>query len=247
MLAFDVSASMAADDLRPTRLEAAKAAARDFVRRQPSTVKIGVVSFSNGGFATQAPTRDPNAVLAAIDRLKLQSGTSLASGIHSSLNAIAVSSGQGPLTLSARPPATTPQPSSVPEGTFTSAVVVLLTDGENNALPDPLSAAEAAANRGVRVFTVGIGSEAGAILRLDGFSVRSRLDAATLRQVAERTGGAYFNAQNEEELRTIYSRLNPRLVLTPQATEVTSLLAGVSILLLVIGGALSLVWFGRLP
>src|SRR5919205_892109 len=89
ILAFDVSGSMAADDLKPTRMEAAKAAARDFVQRQPRTVKIGVVAFSDSGFATQAPTNDQDTILAALNRLTPQRGTSLAHGIQAALNAIA--------------------------------------------------------------------------------------------------------------------------------------------------------------
>jgi Ca-activated chloride channel homolog len=245
MLAFDVSGSMAADDLEPTRLEAAKAAARAFVERQPPTVQIGVVSFSEGGFATQPPTNDQGAILAAINRLTLQRGTSLASGMEAALQLIAADREQAPLTLSNR--TATPTPTPVPQGTYASAVVVLFSDGENNAEPDPFEAAQAAADRGIRVYAVGIGSAEGATLDIDGFRVRTRLDEATLRQIAELTGGAYYNADSEEELRAIYDQLNPELAIKPQKTEVTSLFAGASLLLMLIGSALSLLWLGRLP
>ena len=247
ILAFDVSRSMAADDVKPTRLAAAKTAARAFVQRQPSTVQIGVVSFSDGGFAIQAPTNNQDAVLAAINRLTPQRGTSLARGIEASLKAIAAGTGQA-LTLSSnRTQTPAPTPTPVPKGTYTSAVIVLLSDGENTQSPDPLAAAQTAADRGVRIDTVGVGSTAGATLHIDGFTVRSRLDEQTLRQIAQLTGGAYYNAANAGDLRTIYANLDPQLVIKPQKTEVTSLFAGAGILVMMIGGTLSLLWLGRLP
>lgn len=246
MLAFDVSGSMAADDLQPTRLEAAKAAALDFVQRQPPAVQIGVVSFSEGGFATQPPTSDQAAILAAINRLALQRGTSLASGMQAALNAIAAGSDQAPLSLD-DPAAPAPTPTPVPQGTYVPSVIVLLTDGENTADADPLAAVQAAVDSGIRVYTVGIGSAEGATLQLDGFTVRTRLDEATLRQIAERTGGAYYNAQSTEELGTIYDQIQPELVLKAQQTEVTSVFAGASLLVMLIGATLSLLWLGRLP
>jgi len=257
ILAFDVSGSMAADDVKPTRLAAAKSAARAFVQRQPSTVQIGVVSFSDGGFAIQAPTNNQDAVLAAINRLTPQRGTSLARGIEASLNAIAAGTGQAltpaeggskSLRLSSnRTQTPAPTPTPVPKGTYTSAVIVLLSDGENTQSPDPLAAAQTAANRGVRIDTVGVGSTAGATLHIDGFTVRSRLDEDTLRRISQLTGGAYYSAANAVDLRTIYANLDPQLVIKPQKTEVTSLFAGAGILVLMIGGTLSLLWLGRVP
>ena len=191
---------MAADDLKPTRMEAAKAAARAFVQRQPATVQIGVVSFSEGGFAVQAPTNDQAAVLAAINRLALQRGTSLAPR-HPGLAQRDRRRGHPPLTLR-EPHADAGADARRPcrKARYTSAVIVLLTDGENTEQPDPLAAAQTAADRGVRIYTVGIGSTAGATLHLDGFTVRSRLDEATLQQIAQITGGTYYNAENEDEL-----------------------------------------------
>jgi Ca-activated chloride channel family protein len=246
ILAFDVSGSMAADDLKPTRMEAAKTAAREFVERQPSSVQIGVVSFSNAGFTTQPPTDDQAAILAAINRLTVQSGTSLAQGIVASLNLIAAGI-DPPLTLSNRDQTETATPTAVPNGEYKSAVIVLLTDGENNMSPDPLEVAQTAEDRGVRIHTVGIGSTDGATLNLDGFTIRSRLDEETLQQISQLTGGTYYNATNEEELSTIYDSINPQLVIKPQKTEVTSLFAGAGIIILMIGGTLSLLWLSRLP
>jgi len=248
ILAFDVSGSMAADDMEPTRMEASKAAARAFVEHQPDTVEIGVVSFSEGGITVQIPTNDKNEVLAAIERLSPQTGTSLGNGILAALNVIAISKNppQEPLELSDFTPMPTATPTPVPPGTYTSAAVVLLTDGENTSQPDPLVAAQAAADRGIRVYTVGIGSAEGANLEIDGFMVHTALDEATLKQIAQITNGEYYNAQSADELKAIYDNLRPELVIEPEKMEITSILAGASILILLISSALSFVWFNRL-
>lgn len=248
MLVFDVSGSMAAGDIQPTRMEAAKSAARDFVARMPSTVDIGVVSFSEAGFATQAPTGDQAAVRASIERLSIQRGTSLAVGIEAALNALFAPKGTAPLTLSDREaPVPVPTPTPVPPGTYSSAVIVLLSDGENTQSPDPLLAAQLAADRGVRIHTVGIGSAAGSLLEIDGFTVRSRLDETTLRQISQLTGGSYYHAASGADLRAIYDNLAPELVLRSEATELTSLFTGAGVLLLLLGAGLSMVWLNRLP
>ncbi|HEX9013170.1 MAG TPA: VWA domain-containing protein [Anaerolineaceae bacterium] len=249
ILAFDVSGSMAADDFKPTRMEAAKAAARDFVQRQPSSVQVGVVAFSDGGFAVQPPTNDQDLILAAINRLAPQRGTSVGQGILSSLNTIAAVShpgvpGEQPSGSSPQP---TPTPTPVPVGTYTNAVIVLLTDGENNENPDPVAAAQAAASRGVRIYTVGIGTPGGTNLHINGFTVHTQLDEPALQQIAQVTGGTYYNAQSAQDLRTIYDNLSPQLTIEPQKIEVTSLFAGASILVFLVGGVFSLLWFGRLP
>src|SRR5258708_16348934 len=160
ILAFDVSGSMAADDLKPTRMDAAKAAAQYFVQRQPINVQTGVVAFSDSGRAVQAPTNEREAILAAIDRLTPQRGTSLASGILGSLNAIAAGTQPTHYYSNLTPtPMLTPTP--LPQGTYTSCVIFLLTDGENNENPDPLAAAQNAGAGGVRIFSVWDGSVAG--------------------------------------------------------------------------------------
>ena len=248
ILAFDVSGSMAADDLKPTRMEAAKAATQDFVERQPPGVVIGVVAFSDAGLSVQAPTNDQATVLAAIKRLTPERGTSLGQGIRAALSTIATAE-NGPVTnyYSNRSPAPTATPAPVPPGSHTSAVIVLLTDGENTQPPDPGAAAQAAADEGVRIYTVGIGSAAGTTLDVDGFKVHTQLDAATLQHISEVTGGTYYAAADEQDLHKVYDELDTRLVVKPQMIEVTSLFAGASVLLLVVGGVFSLLWLGRLP
>lgn len=255
ILAFDVSGSMAADDLKPTRMEAAKAAARDFVQRQPPSVQVGIVAFSDNGFAVQAPTNEQEAILAAIDRLTPQRGTSLAHGISSSLNTIALSlnpAPAGPMAgepahLSDLTPVPTPNPTPVPKGTYAPAAIILLTDGENNESPDPLAAAQSAADQGVRIYTVGIGSAAGTTVHVNGFNLHTQLDETLLKQIAQVTDGVYYNAASTQDLRSIYDHLNPQLTIKPEKMEVTSIFAGASILALLIGGIFSLLWFSRMP
>jgi Ca-activated chloride channel family protein len=247
ILAFDVSGSMAADDLEPTRMEAAKAAAQAFVEQQPRSVQIGVVAFSDSGVTVQAPTNDRDVILAAIKRLKPERGTSLANGILAALKTIEAGDGPDTNFYSNLTPMPTPTPTAMPKGTYTSGMIVLLTDGENNVSPDPLEAAEAAAQRGVRIYTVGIGSVAGADVKLEGFTVHTQLDEDILQQISERTGGAYYNAGNEEDLRKVYNNINTQLVIKPEETEVTSVFAGAGILLLLMGATFSLLWFSRLP
>jgi len=247
ILAFDVSGSMAATDFKPTRMEAAKVAAQDFIQHQPAGVVIGVVAFSDSGFAVQPPTNDRDALLAAIKRLSPQHGTAVGRGIEGSLNTITANNQEGPLTYSNISPTLEPTPTPVPKGTYTSAAIVLLSDGENNESPDPLAAAQVAADRGVRIYTVGIGSVAGTNVHVNGFTVHTALDEQTLKQIAQITGGAYYNAQNEQDLLKIYDNLSSSLIIKPEKTEITSLFAGASILILLIGGVLSLSLFSRLP
>lgn len=245
ILSFDVSGSMSATDMEPTRLEAAKIAAREFVLRQPSNVSIGVVAFSDGGISVQAPTKDQETILAAIGRLTPQRGTSVGSGILASLNAIALDRGEILVTGDGLTPVPTPTP--VPQGTFIPAAIVLLTDGENTTNPDPLEAALTAAQQGVRVYTIGVGSAAGTTLTVNEFTVFTQLNEAALQQISSITDGMYFNAQSAEDLREIYDNLDVRVVVKPEKTEITSIFTGASILLMLLGGVFSLLWFSRLP
>jgi Ca-activated chloride channel family protein len=248
ILTFDVSGSMAATDMNPSRMEAAKAAAREFINRQPATVQVGIVAFSESGLAVQVPTNDKNVALDAINRLTTARGTSLATGIGAALDVIKALEGeeeQGYYSNVTPTPA--PAPTAAPPGSRKGAAIVLLTDGENNVQPDPMLAAQVAADMGVRVHTVGIGSSQGVPLKVEGFTVQTRLDEATLQAISGMTDGNYYTAQNEEDLRAIYQNLGAELVVKPEETELTSILTGVSLLMLLIGGVLSLLWFSRLP
>lgn len=245
ILVFDVSASMAADDVAPTRMEAAKAVAQHFVEQQPLTMRIGVVAFSNSGLAVQMPTNDSAAILAAIGRLAPQRGTSLGQGVLAALNSLAVDANTAVGAADGQAQSLAPQ--LEPGQAFDSAAIVLLTDGENTDAPDPAEAAALAAEHGVRIFPVGLGTAAGATVQLDGFSVHTRLDEPALRRLAEITGGAYFHADDQAGLASVYDHVASDLVVRREQLEVTALLAGGGMVLLVVGGALSLVWFGRVP
>jgi Ca-activated chloride channel family protein len=247
ILAFDVSGSMAADDLNPTRMEAAKAAAIAFVKKQPLSVQIGVIAFSDSGFSVQVPTSDQSLVLAAIDRLAPQRGTSIANGILVSLKALSADEALPAEVYSNLLLTPTPTPAPVPAGSNPSEAIILLSDGENNESPDPMAAAQAAADRGVRIYTVGIGSPTGTTVHVNGFSLHTQLDEATLQGIARLTGGSYYDARSAGDLLKIYDRLTSQLVIKPENTEITSLFTGAGILILLIGGVFSLLWFSRLP
>lgn len=248
ILAFDVSGSMSADDFEPTRMEAAKAVAKDFVARQPTTVRVGIVAFSDSGFSVQLPTNDQTAILASIDRLQPQRGTSLANGIIVSLNTIANVTGQEPIVgFDESEDSEIPLVPVTPLSADNSAVIVLLTDGENNMDPDPLAAAQFAADRGVPIHTIAIGSVEGTILEVNGFTVHTKVDEATLQEIAAITNGLYFNAETEEDLQTIYENIEPQFRINQEETEVTAVFAGLSILILLAGGMLSLLWFSHVP
>lgn len=245
ILTIDVSGSMMADDLKPTRMEAAKDAARNFVQKQPNGVRMAVVSFTDNAFIIQAPTTDRDAVIAAINRLQPQRGTAIGRGILTSLDAI-FETNNADLPPNASGTAL-PTPTPLPKGQYAPAIVVLLTDGESNVGPDPVDSAKEAALRGVRIYTIGIGTAEGTILRIQGRAVRTRLDEAGLKRVADLTDGDYYNAQTEGDLQRIYGNLGKTTILSTEKTEVTYLFTGVAIGFALIAGALSLLWFNRLP
>lgn len=247
ILAFDISGSMTATDFEPTRLEAAKNVAREFVERQPSSVQVGVVAFSESGFSVELPSENQAGILAAIDRLQPQRGTSLASGIIVSLNTIASLTGQPPIQAPEQSTEEQPSAPAVEPVAENSAMIVLLTDGENNVTPDPMEAAQFAAERGVRIHTVAIGSPEGVTIEVNGFKVYTQVDEAALQQISSISEGQYFNASTQEELDAIYENIEPHLVIDQDETEVTALFAGLGILLLLAGGILSMLWFSRVP
>ena len=130
---------------------------------------------------------------------------------------------------------------------YSSAVTVMLTDGENTDPPDPMEIAQLAAEAGVRIYPVGIGSVEGAVLEIEGFSILSQLDEATLQEIASVTNGFYYHAEDQEALQEIYENIDLQLTIKGEKTEVTSIVAGISLLFFLLGGALSLLWFGRVP
>jgi Ca-activated chloride channel family protein len=248
ILAFDVSGSMAATDFEPTRMEAAKAAARQFVARQPDGVVLGVVAFSDGGLSVQAPTDDHDDILAAIGRLAPERGTSLGQGILTALQTIQIAANPPETNYySARTPPPTPEPTPVPAGVFAPAAIVVLSDGEQNVDPDPIEVAALAAQRGVRIHTIGIGSVEGTTLEVEGFRVHTQLDEQLLQRIAEITAGSYHAARDEAALDEVYGTLDTELVVADESMELTSIALALGTLALVVGGLLSLRWLGRLP
>ena len=245
VLTFDVSASMAADDAEPTRMEAAKAVGKALVERRPSSAAIGVVAFGEGGLVVQPPSDDMQAMAATIDRLAPQSGTSLGRGILTALHL--VSSVTGASEDPGMSPGLQNAGATEPRGAFAPAIIVLLTDGENTEPPDPLEVAQMAIDRGVRVYTVGVGTVEGATVEIDGFNVFTQLNEVILQEIAFLTEGVYFGVDDFEDIRSIYEELETQFVVEPREIEVTSLVGGVSALLLLTGGLLSLFWFGRMP
>jgi len=247
ILSIDVSGSMRARDIVPSRMEAVRNAARSFARAQPVGVRVGVVAFSSSAFLVQAPTTNRSAVLAAIDRLQPQMFTAIGSALLTALDAIfppAPEAGSDP-TAPLSPLAPAGPPAAAP-GSYPSAAIILLSDGQSNQGPDPLDAAQAAALRGVRVFTIGVGTREGTNLSFGGFTFRAILDEATLKKIALLTGGSYFKASNAGELEGIYQTLGSRLQLEKAQTEITAPLLAAALVLLVVMAGLSVAWFNRL-
>ena len=258
ILAIDVSLSMRASDVQPTRLVAAQAAAKAFVQDLPADLRVGIVSFSGTALPVQRPTRNTDELVAAIERLHLDRHTAIGSGIIMSLAALFPDEGidleslvlgsrqswrmNRPLEKSA--PKRQVQP--VAPGSNGSSAIVLLTDGRRTTGPDPLEAARMAADRGIRVFTVGFGSAAGGPAMIEGYSIFMMFDEETLKAIAALTRAEYFHASSADELTKVYEALSSKFVLTKEEREVTALFAALAALLTAISAALSLAWFNRL-
>ena len=259
MLAIDSSGSMRATDVQPSRIEAAQAAAKSFVLGQPGQVKLGVVSVAGAAALVQAPTDQRDLVIQAIDQLSLQPGSALGSGIVIALHAMLPGSGldvRGLIDGETTPPASTgaplggptpaptgPAPGAaprqpislpkVPPGSNTAAAIVLLSDGQGNAGPDPIKMAQVAADLGVRVYTVGVGTAQGTVLKAQGMQMRVKLDEASLKKIAEITKAEYFSADNRQDLLQIYQSLSSKIVLKKhRRTEVSALCALLGMLML---------------
>jgi Ca-activated chloride channel family protein len=253
ILAMDISGSMRATDVEPNRLVAAQNAAKQFVAEQPENVRVGVVAFAGTATVAQAPTRNREDVIAAIDRFQLQRATAIGSAIIVSLATIFPNEGidigaltYGPDISKKSEKTAAPAQKPVPPGSYASAVIILLTDGQRTTGPDSLQAARMAAERGVRVYTVGVGTPEGKIIGFEGWSMRVRLDEETLKGIADLTRGEYFYAGNAVDLKKVYQALNARLVLERKKTEVTALFAAVAALFALVSAALSLAWFHRI-
>lgn len=258
ILAIDVSLSMRATDVEPNRLAAAQAAAKSFVQDLPGDLRVGIVSFAGTALPVQKPTSNRDDLVAAIDRLQLDRHTAIGSGIIASLAVLFPEEGIDleSLVLGSREswrihrPAEKKKPQSkplqpVPPGSNSSSAIVLLTDGRRTTGPDPLEAAHMAADRGIRVFTVGFGSAAGGPAMVEGYSIFMMFDEETLKAIAQLTRAEYFHAASADELKRVYDALSSKFVLTKEEREVSALFAAAAAALTLVSGALSLLWFNR--
>jgi Ca-activated chloride channel family protein len=253
ILAMDVSGSMRATDVKPNRMVAAQEAAKAFIAGLPRSVRVGVVSFAGTAAVVQAPTVSREDVVAAIDRFQMQRATAIGSGLILSLATIFPDEGidLSQITGARAMPASPEEKKAkkpfepVEPGSYGSAAVILLTDGQRTTGPDPMEAAKMAAERGVKVFTVGIGTKAGETIGFEGWSMRVKLDEETLKSIATATRANYFYAGTAEDLKQVYQGLSSRLVVETKETEVSALFAAAGALLVVLAAGLSVWWFGR--
>lgn len=261
VLAIDVSGSMRANDVEPTRLAAAQNAAKAFIAALPRSVRVAVVAFAGTAQIAQLPTVNHEDLNAAIDSFQLQRGTATGNGILMSLAAIFPGSGIDLVALSGRDglharsvedvmlTESTGQQvtrSAVPPGSFNTAAIVMLSDGQRNAGVDPLMAAQWAADRGVRVYTVGVGTPEGTVIEFEGWSMRVKLDEETLQTVAKMTNAQYFHAATAQDLLKVYETLQSRLSMEKRETEISALFALAGAALIILAAALSMWWYGRL-
>ena len=254
ILAMDVSGSMRAEDVKPNRLVASQEAAKTFVNELPREVRVGVISFAGTAAVVQAPTFSRDDVIAAIDRFQLQRGTATGSGIVLSLATLFPDAGIeiSQITGQRNMPRMLGDPEKKPKefkpvepGSYSSAAIIMLTDGQRTTGPDPLDAAKMAAERGVKVYTVGVGTTQGEIIGFEGWSMRVKLDEETLKNISVLTHGEYFYAGTAEDLKKVYQNLSSRMVVERKETEITALFAAAGALLAVLAAGLSLWWFGR--
>lgn len=275
ILSMDVSGSMRARDVEPSRIVAAQEAAKEFIRKQPADVQIGIVAFASAAVLVQAPTIDREALYQAINAFDLRRGTAVGSGVLVALATIfpdenfdmdgddprdrlgLPSFGNGPNGFLGSPPPAqelegllTQNPTQphipVEPGSYESAVVILLTDGATTTGPDPVAAGRLAGDYGVKVYTVGFGSANGDVVDFGGRSMRAQLDADTLQAIADATEGEYYEATSAEGLGEVYESLSTRLISEKKLTEIAFVFAGIGALLAAAAAGLSMAWFGRI-
>jgi Ca-activated chloride channel family protein len=257
MLAMDVSLSMRVKDVQPTRMVAAQEAAKSFLQELPKHIEVGLVTFAGSAQVAQQATLDRPALVSTIDALQMQMGTAIGSAIVLCLAELFPDHGidLGEMTFGAqrkgrslddkdKPPPK--QVTPVAPGSFDSAAIILLSDGRRTTGVDTLEAAKMAADRGVRIHVVGLGTVDGHASAGEGMAIYLQLDEPTLREVARLTGGEYHHAGTAEALRSVYQQLGSRLQLQTRDTELGALLASAAAALIVAGSSLSMFWFGRI-
>jgi len=236
VLVNDVSGSMRADDVSPSRLTAAINSAKVLVDKTPDNFRLGLVTFADYAEQLVAPTTDHRAVESALERMVADGGTAMGDGLARGLQT-----------------AQTPVPTEDGKGTRKlPAIIVLLSDGKNTlGVNSPLEVAEKARQARVPIYAIALGTERGEVVQRDPFGFTQHIpvppDKETLREIATITGGRSFEAVSADDAEEIYGKIGTRLTSRPEQREITVAFAGGAFVLLVVGGALSLVWFGRLP
>lgn len=259
-MAMDVSLSMRATDVEPNRLVAAQNAAKAFIEELPPDVRVGIVSFAGTAAVVQTPTDNRQDMLAAIDRFQLQRATATGSGLILALGllfpddgldleSVAMSMRHAGVSLDAsgKPDTERPKREPVAPGSYTAGVIILLSDGRRTTGPDPIQVAKMAADRGVRVYTVGFGTLQGTTIGFEDYQIYVRLDEETLKAIAKVTEGEYFHAGTAADLRAVYQNLNSRLAMERQQTEVGALASAVAAAFALLAALLSVWWFRRGP
>ncbi len=257
ILAMDVSGSMRATDVLPNRMVAAQNAAKAFLTDLPKGVKVGIVAFAGSATVAQIPTLNREDLVSAIDRFQMQRATAIGNAIVMSLATIFPDAGidlgqlqygnqrQRGVSIDDKPKEKK-EFTPVPPGSYKSAAIILLTDGQRTTGIDTIEAAKMAADRGVRIYTVGIGTVNGETIGFEGWSMRVRLDEVTLKAVAQKTDADYFYAGTAQDLKKVYETLSSRLTVEKKETEISGLLALFAAVLAISAAALSLLWFNRI-
>ena len=259
LLAMDISRSMRVGDVQPSRMVAAQEAAKAFLKEVPRHIEVGLVTFAGTAQVAQRATLDRPSLVGAIDAIQMQYGTAIGNAIVVCLAELFPDHGidLGEVTFGPRRPQARSldekkpdrvppkEITPVPPGSYESAAIILLSDGRRTTGVDTLEAARMAADRGVRVYVVGLGTPNGHASMGDDASIYLQLDEPALRRVAQLTGGEYHHAGTAEALRTVYQHLGSRLQVSRRDTELTPLLALVAAAVLLLGAGLSVWWFGR--
>ncbi|MBO9512540.1 MAG: VWA domain-containing protein [Variovorax sp.] len=257
MLAIDVSLSMRVADVKPSRIAAAQEAAKSFLRELPRNVEVGLVTFAGSSQVTQRATLDREALVAAIDGFQMQMGTAVGDAIVVCLAELFPDQGielgemtfgrtQRARSLDAKDKPPPKEITPVPPGSYDSAAIILLSDGRRTTGMDTLEAAKMAADRGVRIYVVGLGTVNGDVAVPDGMAIYMQLDEPTLREVARMTGGEYHHAGTAESLHNVYRNLGSRMQVQTRETELTGLVTLLSALIATAAAVLSVLWFGRI-
>jgi len=260
VLAIDVSRSMRAMDIQPSRMEAAKNAVKAFVGELPSNVRVGIVTFAGTAAIVQTPTNNREELIAAVDRFQMQRQTAIGSGLLVALTVLLPDAGidleeeifdsNFSRRFGAAPSAGVVRSERkdfkpVAPGSYGAGAVILMSDGRQTTGPDALAAAKMAAERGVRVHTIGFGTTGGGMVDMEEMSVFMRFDEEALKAIAGVTEGTYSHAGSSADLQKVYKDLTSKMVLERRETEMTAFFSAAAALFALMAATLSLLWFHR--